>query len=263
MSIFEAIILGIVQGLGEFLPISSSGHLVLTQNILGIKEADMFFTVLLHMGTLIPVLIVYFSDIVELIKKPFQKYVYLLIVATIPAVVVSLLFEDYIEMLFAGTVFLGVGFLFTGCVLMYADKPRENTKLDDDITYKDAAKIGSMQALAVLPAVSRSGSTIAGALICGIERETAAKFSFLMSIPAILGAFIFELIKLISNGEPVASELYAPYAFGFIAAMLSGYLAIRFMLKVIASAKLRYFAYYVFALGVFVIIDSLFLHIIM
>ncbi|MFV0440695.1 MAG: undecaprenyl-diphosphate phosphatase [Lachnospirales bacterium] len=259
MNIFEAIILGLVQGIAEFLPISSSGHLVLTQKILGVDAPGLFFDVLLHIGTLIPIFIVYWKDIFALIKKPFQKYVYLLIIGTIPAVIFTLLFEDTVEMLFEGTVFLGVGFIITGCLLLFADKPRKQsgTKKDEDITYLDAFIIGCFQAFAITPAVSRSGSTITGSMFRGLDRTTAARFSFLMSIPAIGGAFVLQVAKMLTGEFVVNSSDFVPYLFGFLAAALSGYLAIRTMLVVIQKAKLKYFSYYVFAVGTFVILDSL------
>ncbi len=258
MSILDAIILGIVQGLAEFLPISSSGHLVLTQRLLGVEKPNMFFDVLLHIGTLIPIFIIYWKDILELIKKPFQKYVYLLIIATIPAVIFTLLFEDIFEILFKGTTFLGVGFIITGTLLLFTDKPRKLSKKDRDITYLDALVIGIFQGFAITPAVSRSGSTITASILRGLNRETAAKFSFLMSIPAIGGAFVLQVFKLVSGEYIINQEDFIPYIVGFFASMLSGYLAIRFMLVIIKKAKLKYFSYYVYFIGVLIILDSLF-----
>ncbi len=261
MSILEAIILGIIQGLAEFLPISSSGHLVLAQKILKVEQPGMFFDVLLHIGTLVPIFIVYWKDIWELIKKPFQKYVYLLVVATIPAVVITILFEETFEMLFQGTIFLGVGFLITGTLLLFTDKPRVLNKKDKNISYVDALIIGCFQGFAITPAVSRSGSTITASILRGLNRETAAKFSFLMSIPAIGGAFVLQLYKLMSGVYVIEQGNFVPYIAGFFASMLSGYLAIRFMLVLIKKAKLKYFSYYVYLVGTFVILDSLFFHI--
>ncbi len=260
MTIFQAIILGVVQGIGEFLPISSSGHLVLFENIMGVEEPDMFFDILLHMGTLIPILVVFWEDIWKYIKNPFQKYVYLLIVASIPAGVIGILFENYFEMLFAGTIFLGFGFIITGCLLLYADKPRDHSKGEKEMSYLDAVIIGFLQAFAMVPAVSRSGSTITGALSRGIDRETAAKFSFLMSIPVIGGAFLISVLQIIIGAETFDTTYTIPYLFGFFASMLSGYLAIKFMLMVIKKAKLKYFSYYVFVLGILVILDNIVFH---
>lgn len=262
MNIFEAIILGIIQGFAEFLPISSSGHLVLAQNILGVNEPGVFFDVLLHIGTLVPILIIFWGDIFELIKKPFQKFTYLLVIATLPAVVVTLLFEDTIELLFQGTIFLGFGFIITGCLLLFTDRPQKEVKSEKKITYLDALIIGCLQAFAIMPAVSRSGSTITASILRGLDRKTAAKFSFLMSIPAICGAFVLQFVKILKGEVQILDSDFLPYTFGFLAAALSGYIAIRFMLVIIEKAKLKYFSYYVFALGIFVILDNLFLHIV-
>ncbi len=260
MSLLEAIILGIIQGFSEFLPISSSGHLVLFQKIFKINEPTMTFDILLHLGTLIPVFIVYRKTIFELIKKPFQKLTYLLIVATIPAVVAALFAGDFIDLLFASGKSLFIGFLITGILLLIVDRAKDGYKKEEDITYFDALIIGLMQALAITPAISRSGSTIFGAISRKLDRETAAKFSFLLSIPAILGAAVLE-IKDFVTGEATVEHLdFLPMAFGFLAAMLSGYLAINFMLKLIKEAKLRYFAYYVFAIALLIFVDQSFTH---
>ncbi len=261
MTIIQAIILGILQGLAEFLPISSSGHLTLFQRIFGITDGTMFFTIIVHIGTLIPILIVYREDILKLLKNPFQKYTYLIIIGTVPAVVVALLFEDTIEMLFAGGQLLGVGFLFTGILLTLTDKIPKGTKEKEDITYLDATLIGCMQGLAIFPAVSRSGSTIVGALSRKITKEDAAKFSFLLSIPAICGALVLEILKMVLSGNFTVGLPIHIILIGFFSSMLSGYLAINFMLVIIKKAKLKYFAYYVFLLGVLVILDQSVFHI--
>ncbi len=256
MNIFESIILGVIQGIAEFLPISSSGHLVLFQKILKIPEPSMFFNVILHLGTLIPILIVYFKDILYLIKKPFQKTTYLLIVATLPAVVVALFFSDTIEYLFETGKFLSVGFFITGLVLLYADKPRQNTK--KEVSYLDATLIGIAQSCAIFPAVSRSGSTISAALFLKINKEEAAKFSFLLSIPAILGATVLEIKDLITMPEVTNTPEFSIMFAGFVASIISGYLSINFLISIIKKAKLKYFSDYVFTVGSLVLIDQIF-----
>ncbi len=261
MTIIQAVILGILQGLAEFLPISSSGHLTLFQKIFNITEGTMFFTIVVHVGTLIPVLIVYRKDILGLLKNPFQKYTYLIIVGTLPAVVVALLFEDTIEILFSGGQLLGLGFIFTGVILTLTEKMPEGRRKKEDMTYVDATLIGCMQGLAILPAVSRSGSTIVGALGRKITREDAAKFSFLLSIPAICGALVLEVLKMFLEGNFEVGLPLDVILFGFFSSMLSGYLAINVMLMIIKKAKLKYFAYYVFLLGILVILDQTILHI--
>jgi len=258
MTVLQAIILGIIQGLSEFLPISSSGHLALTLGLMNIDEG-LLFTVVVHVGTLIPVIIVFRKDILALIKKPFQKMTYLLIVATIPAAIVALFFDDMIEAAFTSFNFIAIGFIITGIVLILTDRLKRNTKKSEDISWLDAALIGLAQAVAVFPGISRSGSTIAAALSRGIDREAAAKFAFLMSIPAILGALLVKIISVV-RGDILIEEInFIVLGAGFITAALSGYLAINFMLAAIKKAKLSYFAYYVLILSGLVFIGYMFI----
>ncbi len=255
MNIFQAVVLGIIQGITEFLPVSSSGHLVLFQKLFRIQEPTMFFDVVLHIGTLIPVFIIFWDKIFALIKKPFQKYSYLIIAATLPAVIVALLFGDQIENLFDSGKFLAPAFIFTGIILLYADKAA-NKKNDENISFGDSLAIGFMQAVAIIPGVSRSGSTISASLACGLNKNSAAKFSFILSIPAIIGAAVLQLKNVIANQN---FSFSAPIIFGFIAAIFSGYLSIKFMLKLINESKLKFFSYYVFTLAFFIFIDQFFL----
>jgi len=252
MSILEAIILGIIQGVAEFLPISSSGHLALAQQLFGIEEATLAFDVLLHVGTLIPVCVIYRREIWKLIRNPFQKTTLLLIVGTIPAVIAALLFGDAIETLLRSMIFLAIGFAITGVVLLIADNIRAGEKEERDITVVDALVIGCAQGVAILPAISRSGSTISSSLLRGLNRETAARFSFLLSIPAILGAAVLHMKDLFSGVDVFAGIPLASIVVGFLVAMLSGYLAIQFMLKLIQKAKLKVFSIYLFALALFI-----------
>jgi len=249
MTLLEAIILGIIQGLAEFLPISSSGHLALGQYIFGYEDHNLIFIIVVHIGTLIPVVIVYRKAIWELIKRPFQKMTYLLIVATIPAAIVGIFFEDAIEAALSSITFLAVGFVVTGVVLIGTDRLRKTGKKSDEITYLDATLIGIAQAVAVFPGISRSGSTISAALARGINREDAAKFVFLMSIPAILGALLIQIIHVVRGNLVLADLDFVVLGAGFVASALSGYLAINFMLAAIKKAKLSYFAYYVLVLA--------------
>ena len=254
MGIFEAILLGIIQGIAEFLPISSSGHLALAQQVFGIEEASLSFDVLLHVGTLIPVCVIYWKSIWELLRKPFQKMTLFLIVGTIPAVVAALVLGDAIESLFSSLLFLAGGFALTGVVLLIADKIRPGEKTERDMTVVDALVIGCAQGVAIAPSISRSGSTISASLLRGLNRETAARFSFLLSIPAILGAAVLELKDVLGGGVIFEGIPVESLVAGFLAAMLSGYLAIQFMLKLIQKAKLKVFSVYLFALAVFVVV---------
>lgn len=258
MSPLKAVILGIVQGLTEFLPVSSSGHLALFHNLLDAQTDSLLFDIVLHVGTLIPICIVLRKEIWALLKKPLQKTTYQLIIGTIPAVVVTLLFRDVIESLFTDTRFLMVGFLLTGLLLFYADcvKKSHLTKSLRDITYADAFFIGCTQAIAIAPSISRSGSTTAASLFRKLNRESAAKFVFLLSIPAILGAAVVEAKDVVTGGISVTSGDALCLLFGFAAAVLSGYLAVNLAFKLIQKAKLKFFSFYLFALSAFIFVDT-------
>ena len=260
MTVFQAIILGIVQGLTEFLPVSSSGHLTIVQNIFGMEGNMLTFNVLLHVGTLIPVAVVYWKEIFRLIKNPFQKMTALLIVGTLPAVAAALLLGDLLDALFAGGVFLAFAYIITGILLIACDKMPKGRKNEEDITFADALIVGTIQAIAITPGISRSGSTITGSVRRGMNKSTASMFSFLLSIPAILGAVVLQL-KDVITGEAVFENIgMAAAVAGFLASMISGYLAIRFMLKLIKESKLKFFSYYVFALAAFILLDYFVLH---
>jgi undecaprenyl-diphosphatase len=253
----KAIILGIVQGLTEFLPVSSSGHLVLLQKLFGIEDGALVFDIALHLATLIPVIIVFRKDILGIIKKPFSKLTALLAAALVPTVIIALLFGDFIERAFQSGRFLGVAFILTGLVLWFADKARNRKKDEKTATFKDAAFIGTAQAIAILPALSRSGMTISAALATGMSRDFALKFSFLLSIPTILGAAAKGGYDMLKTNEPVSLELL-PTIIGVAAAALCGYFAIKFMKRILEKGSLRLFSYYVFALGAIILIDQFF-----
>ncbi|MDD5016849.1 MAG: undecaprenyl-diphosphate phosphatase [Eubacteriales bacterium] len=258
MHILESIVLGIVQGLTEFLPVSSSGHLVLIQNVFGISEPQLFFDTMLHLGTLAAVVIVMWKDIIDLFKKPFLKLWYL-VIATIPAVVFALLFEDLVEGAFSG-VYLGYGFLFTACVLSLSEVIAKRNRKKRGLNSGSAAVMGIMQAIAILPGVSRSGSTIAGGLISGLDRKKAASFSFLMSIPVILGSVILQGYDILQDSS--LSVDWIPTVIGTACAAVAGYFAVRFMLALIQKKRLFGFAIYVAVLGAFVLLDQYLLHMI-
>lgn len=247
-----------IQGLAEFLPVSSSGHLALAGRLFGLKEGALQFTVVLHLATLVSVFVVYRAEIIALIKKPFQKTTGLLVAGTIPVVIIALIAGDFIEELFSDGVLLGLGFFITGAFLLLSDKIKipGDKKSFDKISYKDACLIGLFQGIAIAPGVSRSGSVITGALITGVERKPAADFSFLLSIPAILGGAVMVLKDFLSAGE-VISISPAAFAAGFITAAVSGYFAVRIMLRAIVKYKLKYFSYYVFAVGIFSIVNHI------
>ena len=254
MSLLEAIILGLIQGLSEFLPVSSSGHLLVFHHLFGITSEDnMTFIIVLNMGSLVPLLWVFRKDVWQIIKNPFQKITLLLIVATLPLIIVTLFFQDFIETLFGLVHFLPFGFVATGVVLLLSDKLKKGTRTIKEFTVVDAFVVGIAQSFAVFPGISRSGSTITSSLARGLDRVNAAKFSFLMSIPAAFGAIALRIGHIFS-GRIVLDDLNFLNLFaGFLTAAISGYLAINFMLAIVKKAKLKYFAlYYVFALAVLI-----------
>ncbi len=263
MHILEAVLLGLIQGLTEFLPVSSSGHLVLVQSFFGIKEATQAFDILLHVATLIGVFAYYWKDIITLIRKPFQRVTYLLIAGTIPTVIIALLFNDTFNAIFGEGKFIGFNFIITAIVLLYADTRKPGKKKIKNISYFDALVVGTAQGIAILPAISRSGMTISASLSRGLDRENAARYSFLLSIPAILGAMVLT-IKDIITGESTMTESVGifPMIISFLVAAISGYLAIRFMVGVVKNGRLKWFALYVAILGVILIADQFIFHLI-
>ncbi|MCL2852090.1 MAG: undecaprenyl-diphosphate phosphatase [Defluviitaleaceae bacterium] len=257
MSILEAIILGIVQGLTEFLPVSSSGHLIMMKAFFGIEESTLLFSIVVHLGTLIPVLVVYRKEVFALIRQPFQRYTYLIILGTLPAVVAALLLGDNIEAIFNNPTFLPITFLITALLLIYADSRPEGRKRKKDITYKDALLIGCMQAVAILPGLSRSGSTITVGITRGLNRDTAARYSFMLSIPAILGGLVLEVAGIVRSDTPEIAIGALPLFVGFVSAMLTGFIAISLLLELIKRRNLRVFSYYLIALSAVLIVINI------
>jgi undecaprenyl-diphosphatase len=273
MSIIEAVILGAVQGVTEFLPVSSSGHLVLLQKIFRIREPALFFDTMVHVGTLAAVFAVLWREIWNILRRIVQPLTLWLIIATLPAVAAALAFKDRIEAAFTSGTFLGFAFLITAALLLASElifrrgaKPGGlPAKLDgaeaprdkDEMNWLDALVIGVLQALAIAPGISRSGSTLAGALSRRIDRDFAARFSFLLSIPAILGALILQIKDLAEAPAGGAVSLISPAAVaaGTITAALVGFFSIRFMLKIIRERPLYGFSAYTALMGVLVLID--------
>ncbi len=259
MDIIEAIILGIVQGLTEFLPVSSSGHIEIVEYLMG-DDLDqgngMLMTVLLHFATALSTVIFFRSDILKLIKGIFSKehssYILFILISMIPAVGVGLFFEELLEVMFDRQIKLVGGMLIvTGLLLLYAGRKHETFgKIDGP----RAIVIGLAQAIAMLPGISRSGATISTALLLNVERSEAARFSFLMVIPLIFGKIAKDLI----GGEIVLQQTTSYYFTGFIFAFVVGLLACKFMVEIVKKAKLKYFSYYCFIIGGGIIALSLF-----
>jgi len=271
MNIINAIILGIVQGLTEFLPVSSSGHLVLVQKIFGITAPAMFFDTMVHVGTLLAVFVVLWQDIYAILKKIVQPLTGFLIIATIPAVAAALLFGDAIEHAFESGQFLGVSFLLTSVLLVVCELISRRAgngsplKKSGDMNWLDALIIGILQAVAIIPGISRSGATISGALSRKLDRDFAARFSFLLSIPAILGAVVLQTKTLVTGeaagtaGESIGA---AAVIAGTASAAIVGFFAVKLMLKMIREKSLFGFAVYTAALGILVLIDQFAAHLV-
>jgi undecaprenyl-diphosphatase len=260
MSVWQALLLGAVQGLTEFLPVSSSGHLVLLQRVLGLETNVLTFDIIVHLATLAAVMAVFWKDILAILRKPFGRLTWLLVLGTLPAVAFGLGLKDTIEVLFRSGKSLGVEFLLTGIVLWFADSLKTRDKGERETTAGDALLIGSAQALAILPAVSRSGFTVAGALWRGLDRKFAAKFSFLLAIPAILGAAVLDApnaVRMVRETGTLGVPT-VPLIAGFTAAAVFGWLAVRWMIRIITTGRLRPFAIYVSVLGLVIILEQIF-----
>ena len=270
----QAIIMGLVQGLAEFLPVSSSGHLVLFKFILGAElGTSALFEILLHVGTLLAVFVFYWKDVLNLIKeglllikdsflfvfkrKKFDLYlerkmVVFIIVASIPTAILGLLMEAFLEDLFLSSV-VAVGFalLVTGTMLMLIRKMPKSDKTLEEMKGRDAFTIGLVQGIATIPGISRSGSTVTTGLFCGLDKEFAFRFSFLMSIPAILGAAVLKMMD-VNIADLTANA--GPYAVGMIVAAVVGYASIRWLKNLIQKDQFHYFGYYCLAVGLISIV---------
>lgn len=261
MNTIEAIVLGAVQGLTEFLPVSSSGHLQIAKALLGVHiDENITFDVMLHAATVLSTIVVMWRELWRLLCGVFsrrfndeQAYVLKIIVSMIPAGVVGVLFADRIETLFSSLPFVGAMLLLTAALLAFAYYARPRQK--DKVSFRDAFIIGCAQAAATMPGLSRSGSTIATGLLLGNRKETAAEFSFIMVIPVILGKMLLDIM----SGEMAAISVgAAPLAAGFVAAFVTGAFACKFMIEAVKRGKLIWFAVYCAAAGAVAIVGSLF-----
>ena len=279
MGFLSSIFLGLVQGIAEFLPISSSGHLSLFQHFFGLTEAGLFFDVLLHLGTLIAIFVYYWRDIVNLVKAflrlvtglfskkkkgarkgrkdPGARMILMLIVATLPLFVI-LPIKDKVESLHSNTIFVGCALIVTGCILFFSDRMAKGKKTVRSATLLDALLVGVGQAVAVVPGLSRSGTTISAGMLRGFSRKFAVRFSFLLSIPAVLGANIISIGDAVAAG--IDTSLLPAYIAGTVVAAVSGYFAIRLVNSLADKGKFGSFAYYCWGIGAAAVIATLIFH---
>lgn len=273
MNILQGIIIGIVQGLTEFLPVSSSAHLIFIQKLLGV-ESSLAFDTFLHLGSLLAVLIFFRADIYKMLnawlfsledivkhrfkegfyEDPYKRLAWYVILATIPVGIVGIFFESQIDALFAGALYVPGFFLFVTGTILYLSQRIASGQIDmSHMGWAQSLFMGLGQACAIMPGLSRSGTTIAAGLVAGLDKEFAAKFSFILSIPAIFGAFLVQLkdIGLSMSGDGAAIIL------GFVAAFVSGYLAIKWLLDLIQNKSLDIFAFYCWIVGVIVFMGSI------
>lgn len=263
MGILEAILIGIIQGLTEFLPVSSSGHIELSKEILKTTiegEDNVMFTVVLHAATALSTLVVFRKEIIEILKGLFQfkwndefKFSLKIIISMFPAAIVGVVFKEEIDAFFTGEIMLvGLMLLVTGAVLFLADRARNTNK---DVGFLEAIVVGVSQAIAILPGISRSGATIGTSVLLGIDRTKAAKFSFLMVVPLIFG----KMAKLILDGEiSFQSNDILAYGAGFLAAFVVGLLACTWMIALVKKSQLKYFSFYCFIVGTIAIVHAAF-----
>ena len=271
MTWFEALILGLIQGLTEFLPVSSSGHLEIGHAILGTAtEENLIFTVVLHVATVLSTLLVLWHEVAQLFKGTFtttkwnaeKDYVAKILVSCIPVFIVGMFFKEEVENFFGnGLLLVGICLLITSTLLFLSEyltkqrmrKQTEGAEVGHEVTYKDAFIIGIAQAIAVLPGLSRSGSTISTGLLCGVKKSAMAQFSFLMVLIPVLGEALLDTLDLL-KGELVVELGWQPMVVGFLAAFASGAAACKWMIGIVRRQKLTYFAIYCLAAGALAII---------
>ena len=266
MSWLEALILGIVQGLTEFLPVSSSGHLEIGQAILGTaSEENLSFAIVVHVATVLSTLVILWREVERLFKGTFttqwnqeKDYVMKIGVSMIPVFVVGMFFKDEVEAFFGnGLLLVGVCLIVTASLLALSEwLQRRHQQEGHEVTYRDALVIGIAQACAVLPGLSRSGTTIATGLLCGVKKESVAQFSFLMVLIPILGEAFLDLLDMM-QGEVVSSLGWLPLTVGFLAAFVTGCFACRFMIEIVRRQRLTYFAIYCLIVGITAIVYEL------
>ena len=275
MTLWQGLILGVIQGLTEFLPVSSAGHLVIAQHFFGLKESELLFDAMVHLGTLMAVFIVFRDDIVAIGRavgrglgrlksnkgferetEPDLKLALFIIVGIIPTAVIGIFFKDIFEIAFGSVIWTAVMLMVTGLLLWMAEKIPIGKRGIGEMNILDCLLIGGIQGLAITPGISRSGSTIACGLYRRINRDLAVRYSFLLSIPTILGAALFQLVKC-ARVKETGPDL-ATIILGTLAAALVGYFAIKILLRMVKGRRLRVFAYYCWILSLIVLVTQKF-----
>lgn len=285
MDILKAILMGVIQGLTEFLPVSSSGHLGLVKGLFGMDSQSILFDILLHFATLVAICAVFYKDVLKLviefggmcadighniaalgrsfsggrdpeyvkvISNPFRKFVLLLIVSTIPTGIIGVFMKDVVEFTTSNLLVTGICLICTGLILVMSDFLADGDRKLKEMHNGDAFAIGTAQGIATLPGLSRSGTTIVAGLLCGLDRKFAAKYSFIMSIPAVLGALVLELFDI--GKENVTAGDFGCYVVGMLIAAVIGFFALKLIMNIIVSRYFKYFAYYCGLIGVISII---------
>jgi len=251
MNFIQAILLGFIQGATEFLPVSSSGHLAIAQHFLGFKEANLAFDTFLHVGTLLAVILFFWKDLIKLKLKNLL----VIAVGTIPAVFVGLIIKNYIESIITSTIIVACFLIVTGIVNLISDKKLNQEDTVSEISFKNAFIIGLFQAVAIIPGISRSGSTLFGGLMQKLSRKDAFKFSFYLSIPAILGATLLQGLDVLEMGlNGISPHLYL---IGATAAFITGVSSLKIFKYIIDKARLEVFGWYCISIGVLVLLVSL------
>lgn len=289
MSLIEAIILGIVQGIAEFLPISSSGHLAIFKKIFGLSDVGLTFDILLHAGTLAAVFVIYWTDIWKMIKEgigiiadvcrnigkfctgkvkkgeekyinvlatSYRRFVMFVIVSTIPTGILGLLFKKLFNLDNPSIIIPGIGLLITGLLLWIVDDLPEGNKNPKKMTYKDAVIIGVAQGIATLPGISRSGTTLTVGVLRKLDRKFAIKYSFIMSIPAILGACVLDIKDLFAPENAISKTEFVYYFTGAVVAAVVGFICIKTLIVLYKNRKMKFFSYYCFGVGLIAIIAN-------
>ena len=285
MDILKAVLMGFIQGLTEFLPVSSSGHLGLIKGLFGMESESILFDVLLHFATLIAIVAVFYKDVfklvlefigmcrdvfyniaalgkslsggrdpeyVRVISSPYRKFVLLLIISTVPTGLLGIFMKNIVEFTSSNLLVTGICLVCTGLILALSDFLMEGDKKLKEMNNGDAFAIGAAQGVATLPGLSRSGVTIVAGLLCGLDRKFAAKYSFIMSIPAVLGALILELFDL--GSESITAGDVGCYVVGMLIAAIVGFFALRFLMNIVVNRYFKYFAFYCGGIGLISII---------